>query len=151
LSVATAADPFALARFIAAQAPVWLDVVDELRSGRKTGHWMWFVFPQLRGLGSSAMAERFGLSGLDEAEAYLAHAVLGPRLREAVALVAAHRDDAPDLIFGETDAMKLCSCLTLFAAAAPGEPCFMGLLRRAFAGRPDPRTLDRLAADDDAP
>ena len=148
---AMAGDPHGLKRFVDAQAEVWPDVVDELRGGRKTGHWMWFVFTQLRGLGSSETAERYGLSGLDEAVAYLAHPVLGPRLREAIALVAAHHDDAPELIFGETDALKLRSCLTLFAAAAPGDPRFMGLLRRAFAGRPDPLTLDRLAADDGGP
>lgn len=137
---------FALHRFVEAQDPVWDDVLDELRAGRKTGHWMWFVFPQLRGLGTSAMAERFGLSGLDEAEAYLAHPVLGPRLREAVALVAAHRDEPPETIFGAVDAMKLRSCLTLFAAAAPGEPAFMALLRQVFGGCPDALTLERLIA-----
>ena len=146
--MAVPADPYALARFIEAQAPVWADVVDELRCGRKTGHWMWFVFPQLRGLGSSETAERYGLSGLDEAVAYLAHPVLGARLREAVALLAAHGGDPPEAIFGDLDAMKLRSCLTLFAAAAPGEPSFMRLLRTAFAGRPDPSTLARLAGDD---
>lgn len=141
-------DPFDLRRFVAAQAPVWSDVVDELRSGRKTGHWMWFVFPQLNGLGSSDVAQCYGLSGLAEAQAYLAHPVLGERLRVAIAFVAAHADETPEAIFGEVDAMKLRSSLTLFAAAAPGEPCFMGLLRAAFAGRPDPLTLDRLATDD---
>ena len=148
MTVAVPADPYALARFIEAQAPVWADVVDELRCGRKTGHWMWFVFPQLRGLGSSPMADRYGLSGMEEAQAYLAHPVLGARLREAVALLAAHGDDPPEAIFGDLDAMKLRSCLTLFAAAAPGDPSFMRLLRMAFAGRPDPSTLARLAGDD---
>ena len=121
-------------------------MVDELRRGRKTGHWMWFVFPQLRGLGTSATAERFGLSGLDEAQAYLAHPLLGARLREAVALVEAHGDDPPEAIFGEMDAMKLRSCLTLFAASSPGEPAFMALLRQAFGGQADRLTLERLAA-----
>lgn len=121
-------------------------MVDELRRGRKTGHWMWFVFPQLRGLGTSATAERFGLSGLDEAQAYLAHPLLGARLREAVALVEAHGDDPPEAIFGEMDAMKLRSCLTLFAAASPGEPIFMALIRQAFGGQGERLTLERLAA-----
>ena len=143
-----AGDPHGLKRFVDAQTEVWPDVVDELRGGRKTGHWMWFVFPQLRGLGSSPMADRYGLSGMEEAQAYLAHPVLGARLREAVALLAAHGDDPPEAIFGDLDAMKLRSCLTLFAAAAPGEPSFMRLLRTAFAGRPDPSTLARLAGDD---
>lgn len=143
----SAGDPFDLQRFVDAQALVWPDVVDELRSGRKTGHWMWFVFPQLRGLGTSSMAERFGLSGVEEAQAYLAHPRLGPRLREATTLVAAHPVASLDALFGEVDAMKLRSCLTLFAAASPGDACFMHLLRSAFSGRPDPRTLDRLVAD----
>lgn len=142
------ADQYALARFIEAQAPVWADVVEELRRGRKTGHWMWFVFPQLRGLGSSPMADLYGLSGVEEAQAYLAHPVLGARLREAVALAQSHGDDPPEAIFGDLDAVKLRSCLTLFAAAAPGDPSFMRLLRTAFAGRPDPSTLARLAGDD---
>ena len=146
--MAASGDPYALARFIEAQAPAWAGVVEELRRGRKTGHWMWFVFPQLRGLGSSPMAERYGLSGVEEAQAYLAHPVLGARLREAVALVEAHGDDPPEAVFGEVDAMKLRSCLTLFAAAAPGDPVFMRLLRTAFSGRPDPLTLERLAGDD---
>jgi len=107
---------------------------------------MWFVFPQLRGLGTSATAERFGLSGLDEAQAYLAHPLLGARLREAVALVEAHGDDPPEAIFGEMDAMKLRSCLTLFAAASPGEPIFMALIRQAFGGQGERLTLERLAA-----
>jgi uncharacterized protein (DUF1810 family) len=143
--MAAAGDPFDLARFVEAQAPVWPDVVDELSSGRKTGHWMWFVFPQLRGLGSSAMAERFGLSGVAEAQAYLAHPLLGERLRAALHLVARHADELPEAWFGELDAMKLRACLTLFAAAAPGEPLFMGLLRSAYAGQPDAGTLARLA------
>ena len=147
--MATVGDPFDLGRFVAAQAPVWPDVLDELRCGRKTGHWMWFVFPQLRGLGTSATAERFGLSGVAEAQAYLAHPLLGARLREAVALVAAHGDEPPEAILGEVDAIKLRSSLTLFAAAAPGEPAFMALLRAAYAGRPDPLTLARLVADDE--
>jgi len=146
--MAAPADPYELDRFVAAQAAVWPEVVAELSEGRKTSHWMWFVFPQLRGLGRSAMAERYGLSGLDEAQAYLAHPVLGARLRESVALLEMHGNTPPEMIFGDVDAMKLRSCLTLFTAAAPGEPAFMRLLRTAFSGRPDPFTLERLAGDE---
>lgn len=144
-----AADPFGLRRFVEAQAPVWDEVLDELRSGHKHGHWMWFVFPQLRGLGESEASQRFGLSGLAEARAYLAHPLLGPRLRAAVACLLAEDLRDPEALFGKTDALKLRSCLTLFAAAAPGEPAFMALLRRAFGGRPDALTLLRLADEDE--
>ena len=132
-------DPLALARFVAAQAPVWDDVVAELQAGRKTSHWMWFVFPQLASLGRSAMARRYGLSGLDEARAYLAHPVLGERLRSCCAILLGLRERDPQAIFGSIDAMKLRSCLTLFAAASQ-EAVFQDCLDAFYGGEGDPLT-----------
>lgn len=112
-------DPFNLQRFIDAQAPVYAAVLRELRTGRKTTHWIWFIFPQAAGLGHSPMSKRYAIGSLDEARAYLAHPVLGPRLHECVALVRAH--EAADLsledILGELDAMKFRSSVELFAEA----------------------------------
>lgn len=130
--------------FVEAQDPVWPGVVCELTGGRKTGHWMWFVFPQLDGLGSSPAAVLFALDGLDEARAYLAHPVLGPRLREAVGLVLGHRGAAPEAIFGRIDAMKFRSSMTLFAEAAPGEALFRDVLDAFYDGCADSRTLELL-------
>jgi uncharacterized protein (DUF1810 family) len=138
-----ASDPFDLQRFVNAQAPVWDDVCAELRSGRKTSHWMWFVFPQLASLGRSAMARHYGLSGLDEARAYLAHPVLGQRLRSCCAiLLALPRHDAVQ-VFGSVDAMKLRSCLTLFAMAS-NEPVFRDGLQAFFGGEGDALTEAQL-------
>ena len=137
-------DPFDLRRFIAAQAPVMPQVLRELAGGRKQTHWMWFVFPQLRGLGSSAMATRYGITGLDEARAYLAHPLLGARLRDGVALVSAVEGRSATEILGAVDAQKLYSCLTLFAVADPAEPCFRAALDRFFDGEADGRTLELL-------
>jgi uncharacterized protein (DUF1810 family) len=110
------ADPFDLQRFVDAQAPVYARVVAELTAGRKTSHWMWFVFPQAAGLGQSAMSVRYAIASEDEARAYLAHPVLGPRLRECTALVkAALATRTPEEIFGGVDAMKFRSCMDLFA------------------------------------
>jgi uncharacterized protein (DUF1810 family) len=135
---------FDLERFVAAQDPVWDDVLAELRRGRKASHWMWFVFPQVAGLGSSAMSQRYAISSLDEARAYLAHPVLGPRLREVVALVLAAEGRDADEIFGSIDARKLRSSMTLFHRAAPDEPLFSAVLDRFFAGRADDATDERL-------
>ncbi len=132
-----------LARFVDAQAAAMDAVLSELRAGQKTSHWMWFVFPQLRGLGRSAMATRYGIASLAEAKAYLAHPVLGPRLRACVALVLAAGRPAFD-IFGEPDTSKLRSCLTLFEAA--GEVAFGAALDRLFDGARDPATI-RLLRD----
>jgi uncharacterized protein (DUF1810 family) len=129
-------DPFDLGRFVAAQAPSHDRALAELRRGRKAGHWMWFVFPQLAGLGHSTMAQHYGISGLAEARAYLAHPVLGPRLREIAAVVAAAPPGA-EAIFGGIDAMKLRSSMTLFRRAAPDEAVFQAALDRHFAGKPD--------------
>jgi uncharacterized protein (DUF1810 family) len=129
-------DPFDLARFVSAQAPVYESALDELRRGRKRGHWMWFVFPQLAGLGHSPTAQHYGITSLREARAYLEHPLLGGRLREVSAVVAA-LPAGPEAIFGSVDAMKLRSSMTLFRAAAPDEPVFQHVLDRHFSGEPD--------------
>ncbi|MEN0073610.1 MAG: DUF1810 domain-containing protein [Paracraurococcus sp.] len=134
-------DPFDLARFVAAQDPVLAGVRAELAAGRKRSHWMWFVFPQLRGLGQSAMARHYGLSGLAEAAAYLAHPQLGPRLLDCTGLVNRVEGASAHAIFGSPDDMKFRSCMTLFAAAQPGEPAFREALRRYYGAQGDPRTL----------
>jgi uncharacterized protein (DUF1810 family) len=135
-------DPFDLARFVDAQRSVYEQAYAELRRGRKTSHWMWFVFPQLEGLGRSPTAQRYAIRSLDEARAYLAHPVLGERLREC-ARVVADTADPPDVVFGGVDALKLRSSMTLFARAAPEEPVFTDVLDRHFGGEPDELT-DRL-------
>lgn len=141
-------DPFDLQRFVDAQAPVMADVEAELRAGRKRRHWMWFVFPQLDGLGSSPMARRYAISGLDEARAYLAHPVLGPRLKCCAALVKDAPGDDIRAVMGSPDDLKLCSSMTLFHAADPGEPVFAAVVARWYGGRADPRTLAGLGATD---
>ena len=140
----SASDPFDLRRFVSAQAAVYRTAVDELRDGRKRGHWMWFVFPQLRGLGSSPMAARYGISSLDEARAYLAHEVLGPRLRECTRLVNEVQGRSIDEIFGSPDDLKLCSSMTLFARATDANQDFVALLDRFYGGQQDQLTLARL-------
>src|SRR5690348_18193089 len=112
-------DPFELERFAAAQANVIARVKDELRAGRKQSHWMWFVFPQLAGLGFSPMAQRYAIASLAEARAYLAHTLLGARLRECTELVLAIHGKSAHDIFGSPDDLKFRSCLTLFAEAVP--------------------------------
>lgn len=132
-------DPWNLQRFVDAQAPVYGAVVEELRDGRKASHWMWFVFPQLRGLGHSAMAQHYGLASLDEARAYLAHPELGARLRECTQLALRAGNDAHAL-FGSPDDFKFRSCMTLFTRTAPEEAVFADALHQYFAGIPDART-----------
>ena len=136
-----AADPHGLERFVLAQAGVIDDVRAELRAGRKASHWMWFVFPQLRGLGSSALAHRYGIASPDEARAYLAHPVLGARLRECCALMLQVPGRSAHDILGSPDDLKFRSCCTLFARAAPGEPLFRQCLERFYAGQEDELTL----------
>ena len=139
-------DPFDLARFVAAQDSdgVYAGAVAELRAGRKTSHWMWFVFPQIAGLGFSSVSRRYGIASLDEARAYLRHEVLGPRLRECAGIVAATADRSAEDIFGGVDAQKLRSSMTLFHRADPAEPVFSRVLERCFDGVPDPETDRRL-------
>ena len=134
-------DPYHLQRFIDAQAAVMPRVEAELRAGRKSSHWMWFVFPQMRGLGRSAMAERYGIGSLDEARAYLAHPLLGQRLRDCCNLVLAVQGSSAHAIFGSPDDSKFRSSLTLFGRAAPEESVFGDCLRKYYKGVEDPATL----------
>jgi uncharacterized protein (DUF1810 family) len=134
-----------LERFVVAQDAVCEAVRAELSAGRKASHWMWFVFPQLRGLGCSATALRFGLASRDEALAYWRHPVLGSRLKECTELVLATPGRTAHEIFGSPDDLKFRSCMTLFAEVAPDEPVFRRALARFFDAEPDPRTLALLA------
>ena len=137
-------DPFDLQRFVDAQRPVYEEVRAELHHGRKRGHWIWFIFPQLRGLGSSDMATVFGISSRQEAAAYLAHLVLGPRLRECTQLVNLIEGRTIDQIFGYPDNLKFWSSMTLFAHTGPDNQIFISALDKYFAGESDPLTLHRL-------
>ncbi len=139
-----AEDPYNLQRFVAAQAPVYDGVRAELKNGRKVNHWMWFIFPQIAGLGRSAMAQRYAISSLREAEAYLKHPVLGSRLRECVRLVIQIDGKSAYEILGSPDDLKFHSCLTLFARAAPDEEVFNAALDKYFDGRDDALTTARL-------
>ena len=141
-----AEDGFRLERFVQAQdaGGTYQRAVRELRGGRKTSHWMWFVFPQIAGLGSSSTAREFAISGLAEARAYLAHPVLGPRLRESAGVLTELPGGDAEAVFGGIDAMKLRSAMTLFAHAAPGEPVFREVLDRYFGGAEDEATTSRL-------
>jgi uncharacterized protein (DUF1810 family) len=138
-------DPFDLERFVTAQEPVIDAVRAELRAGRKRSHWMWFVFPQLRALGRSSMAVRYGIESLAEARAYLAHPLLGPRLDDCTGLVCTHRDRDINAILGSPDDLKFRSCMTLFAAAAPASALFPAALAIFHGGAPDPVTVELLA------
>lgn len=133
-----------LDRFLGEQAHVYDGVLGELRRGHKTGHWIWFIFPQIAGLGHSALSQHFAISSLDEARAYLAHPVLGARLRECAEILLGIEERTAEAIFGSTDAMKLRSCMTLFHRAAPDEPVFAQVLERYFGGVPDGLTDLRL-------
>ena len=137
-----------LQRFVEAQAPVWDQVRAELAAGRKRTHWMWFVFPQLQGLGSSAMARHFAIENLAEAQAYLRHPLLGPRLRAcAHALLDLHGRSA-EAVFGYPDVLKLKSSMTLFAAVPEADAVFAAVLDRYYGGARDPRTLRLLGLED---
>ncbi len=137
-------DPYGLSRFVEAQDPVYHRALSELRRGRKQSHWMWFVFPQLQGLGHSEMAAHYGISSREEARAYLNHPVLGPRLRECTSLVNLVERRTASEIFGYPDDLKFRSSMTLFAAAAPEEQVFVQALEKYFDGQGDPVTLQRL-------
>ncbi len=141
-----AQDPFHLGRFLEAQQATYAGALAELRAGRKRSHWIWYILPQLEGLGRSPMAQRYGLSGRAEARAYLAHPVLGPRLLACVEAVVSHPELPVAEILGEVDALKYRSCLTLFASVDPTDPIFERALRLGFGGQPDPLTLRRLAS-----
>lgn len=137
-------DSYDLERFVLAQQGVYDGVLDELRRGRKVGHWIWFIFPQIAGLGYSAMSQQYAISSLDEARAYLTHPVLGPRLRECAAVVLATKERTALEIFGSIDAIKLRSSMTLFHRAAPDEPLFAQVLERYYDDKADEATDARL-------
>jgi uncharacterized protein (DUF1810 family) len=139
-------DPYDLRRFAAAQdaGGTYERATAELRAGRKASHWMWFVFPQIAGLGYSPVSRTYAITSMAEARAYLAHPVLGARLAECAAILAALPDRTAEQIFGEVDALKLRSSMTLFMHAAPGEPVFRQVLDRYFGGVPDSATEQRI-------
>jgi len=138
-------DPFRLQRFVDAQESVWQTALSELKEGRKRTHWIWFVFPQMRGLGLSPTSEFYGVASLDEARAYLAHPVLGGRLLTCTQAALAHEGLSANAIFGSPDDLKLRSSMTLFDAASEAEDnLYHAALRRFFEGVPDPRTLELL-------
>jgi uncharacterized protein (DUF1810 family) len=134
-------------RFLDAQAQVYDAVRAELSAGRKRSHWMWFVFPQLRGLGKSPTARFYGIGSKREALDYWRHPVLGARLEQCTRLVLAHTDKTAHEIFGSPDDLKLRSCMTLFREVAPEQPLFGQVLQRFYDGQPDRRTLELLATD----
>jgi uncharacterized protein (DUF1810 family) len=140
----SASDPFDLQRFVDAQARVYQTVLDELRAGRKRSHWIWFIFPQLSGLGSSPMAARYAISALDEARAYLRHDVLGPRLHECTQLVTGLEGRSITEIFGSPDDLKVRSSMTLFGRATDNNRDFVALLEKYYDGDEDPLTVTRL-------
>jgi uncharacterized protein (DUF1810 family) len=137
-------DPFNLARFVDAQSTEYEQVLRELRSGRKQSHWIWFIFPQLKGLGRSSTAEYYGIGSLEEAAAYLAHPILGPRLKECTELVNRVEGRTIDAIFGFPDNLKFRSSITLFAQATEDNQLFNAALAKYFVGEPDSRTLELL-------
>ncbi len=137
-------DPYNLRRFVEAQEPVYAQVCSELRQGRKTSHWMWFIFPQIRGLGSSETARHFAIAHRQEATAYAAHPVLGTRLRECTGLVLQVDDKSVEQIFGYPDNLKFHSSMTLFAGTAEDNRVFLDALKKYFSGALDPHTLSRL-------
>lgn len=139
-------DPFNLRRFVDAQEHIIDEVRRELRSGRKHGHWIWFIFPQSSGLGRSSTSQTYGISSLEEATAYLEHLVLGPRLIECTELVNAVESPSAEQIFGEVDAMKFRSCMTLFAKADPASPVFVEALQKYYGGKFDSLTLSLLGS-----
>jgi uncharacterized protein (DUF1810 family) len=137
-------DPFDLARFVDAQESVYAQVLNELKAGRKRSHWMWFIFPQIEGLGASPMARKFAISGREEAEAYLGHPVLGPRLRECTKLLIAAPHRSIESILGYPDDLKFRSSMTLFAQTSADNADFMAALDKFYGGAFDPATLEKL-------
>jgi len=137
-------NPYDLQRFVDAQNPVFDQVLAELRAGRKRSHWMWFIFPQIRGLGASPMANRYAISSIAEARAYLDHPILGPRLRECTRLVTEIEGRTIAAIFGYPDDLKFRSSMTLFAHATPDNQIFTNAIAKYFPEGDDPSTLERL-------
>jgi uncharacterized protein (DUF1810 family) len=140
----TSADPHNLQRFVEAQAPVYESVISELRAGRKRSHWIWFIFPQITGLGHSPTAQYFAIHSLSEARAYIEHPILGPRLRECAELVNRIEGSAIHGIFGSPDDMKFRSSMTLFSQGTGDNAVFLAALQKYFDGNPDPQTLERI-------
>ncbi len=138
-------DAYSLRHFLHAQERVYDTVLEELRAGRKSSHWIWFIFPQIAGLGHSSMAQQFAITSLDEAKAYLQHLVLGPRLQECTQLVLNVEGRSAGEIFGYPDYLKFRSCMTLFLTAATDNTLFKSTLLKYFDGQPDQKTLDILA------
>lgn len=141
---ANAGDPYDLQRFLDAQDRWFEQACKELREGRKRSHWIWFIFPQLKGLGHSAMANHYGISSSKEAEAYLAHEILGTRLRHCTELVLLAEGRSIEQIFEDPDDLKFRSCMTLFAAVTADNKVFQDALEKYFSGKPDQRTLEKL-------
>ncbi|MGA0600998.1 DUF1810 domain-containing protein [Caulobacter sp. KR2-114] len=142
----TPEDPFDLIRFEEAQDDVLDQVRAELAEGRKRGHWIWYVFPQFAGLGASIMSQGYAIRSRAEAQAFMAHPVLGPRLKQLVALATQIPERSATQVFGTPDDLKFRSCVTLFGAIEPDEPVFQRALARFYGGQPDPKTLELLAA-----
>ena len=140
----SANDPYGLQRFVDAQSQCFEQTCRELSEGRKQSHWMWFIFPQLKGLGHSAMANRYSISSRQEAEAYLRSPILGPRLRHCTQLVMLAEGRSIEQIFAAPDDLKFRSSMTLFASTAGENKIFKDALQKYFAGKPDPLTIDRL-------
>ena len=138
------ADPHKLERFVDAQSTVYEQVLGELRAGRKHSHWIWFIFPQIAGLGYSSTARFYAIQSLDEAQAFLQHPVLGQRLRECTAIVNAIEGRSINAIFGSPDDLKFGSSMTLFAQASEDNELFISALEKYFDGKPDPLTLQRI-------
>jgi len=137
-------DPFDLGRFVNVQAGIYPEVLAELRAGRKHSHWIWFIFPQMKGLGHSSYANFYGIASLAEATAYTRHPVLGPRLEECTRLVLAAQGCTIESILGSPDDLKFRSSMTLFHRAAPENPLFIEALEKYFGGKPDPLSLELL-------
>lgn len=140
-------DPFQLDRFVSAQEPIYAEALREIQAGEKETHWMWFVFPQVAGLGRSSTAQHYAIGSIDEARAYLAHPVLGPRLRECAATVLQVQGQSALDIFGDLDEVKLRASMTLFAMVTERDTVFREVLDRYFGGEPDPMTLQFLERD----
>ncbi len=137
--------PYELERFVRAQQPVYEQVIEELRTGRKRSHWMWFIFPQIKGLGRSEMAMRYAISSKEEAAAYLAHPILGPRLEQCTQLVLSIQGKSLHEIFGDPDDMKFRSSMTLFASVAGPASVVQACLNKYCGNQPDPATIAKLA------
>lgn len=140
-------DPFTLSRFLQAQQRDYATAVQELKQGHKRSHWMWYVFPQFKGLGSSSTSTRFAIRSLDEAKAFLDHPVLGQRLRECTEIVLTHQDKESRETFGDPDYLKFRSCMTLFAEVSQGTSVFQEALDAFHGGHKDPATLELLAEE----